>query len=114
VVELMTRRTELHMLRRAAFRDPRRADALLWEEAAVDDDLRRARAVNEDFGLQLAALQDALFSRNAEHEDALARATGALEGEIAALSTVHRELEITANEARAAIEASAAGGGALR
>jgi hypothetical protein len=94
---LKTRRVDLH-LRRRHEQDAGNADALLWEEAAVDDDLRKALLVATDLGHQIATLQDELFRRNNAHEQEVHRTTGAIEGELAAMATMHRELEIMATE----------------
>jgi serine/threonine-protein kinase len=92
VQQLKRRRVELHLARRHEA-DAGLADALLWEEAAVDDDLRAANARTIDLGARLESLQDDLYARNNEHEAELLQASGALEGQIAALTTLHREIE---------------------
>jgi hypothetical protein len=97
VLELKARRVDLHLKRRHT-EDPGAADAILWEEAAIDSDMRRAVAVAADLGHQLGTLQDELFARNNAHEAEALRATGILEGESAALSTLHRELELLSGE----------------
>ncbi len=91
------RRVELHLARRRE-PDAGLADALLWEEAATDDELRAATAGGREFGLRLESLQEELFARNNEHEAALSMASGALEGRSAALQTLQRELEAEASE----------------
>ncbi|MFI5298954.1 MAG: protein kinase [Polyangiales bacterium] len=89
---LKDRRTTLHLKRRHAA-DASAADALLWEEAAVDDDLRSARGVADDLGAQVGALQDELHRRETELEANLGQARVVLEGELAVVSTLQRELE---------------------
>jgi len=91
MLALKDQRTGLHMQRRGAARVAQ-ADALLWEEAAVDDEMRRWRALVEDLGFQIGALQDQLFARNVTHENEVQRCSGVLEGEAAALATLHKEL----------------------
>jgi len=91
MLALKDQRTGLHMQRRGTARAAQ-ADALLWEEAAVDDEMRRWRAIVEDLGFQIGALQDQLFARNVAHENEVQRCSGVLEGEAAALATLHREL----------------------
>jgi hypothetical protein len=98
------RRVELHLARRHEA-DPGRADALLWEEAAVDDDLRAANARTLDLGARLESLQDDLYARNNEHESELLQASGALEGQGAALMTLQRELEAEVAEIVSALVA---------
>jgi serine/threonine-protein kinase len=99
------RRVELHLARRHEA-DPGRADALLWEEAAVDDDLRAANARTLDLGARLESLQDDLYARNNEHETELLQASGALEGQAAALMTLQREIEAEVAEIVAALVAA--------
>ena len=100
VVELKTRRVQLHLRRRNTI-DPGEGDALLWEEAAVDDELRKAQHVAADLGYQIATLQDELFRRNNGHEAEVLRTAGALEGEAAAMLAMHRELELITAELEA-------------
>ncbi len=100
------RRVELHLARRHEA-DPGRADALLWEEAAVDDDLRSANGRVIDLGARLESLQDDLYTRNNEHESELLQASGALEGQAAALLTLQRELEGEVAEIVAVLVAAA-------
>ncbi len=97
VVDLKKRRVELHLQRRHAT-DQGAADALLWEEAAIDSDLRRALQNVSNLGRQIGDLQDELFSKNNDNEAEVLRATGVLEGESAALTTLHRELELLSGE----------------
>lgn len=97
VVELTSQRAQLHLRRRNA-PDRATADALLWEEAAVDDDLRKAKVIREDLGHQIGTLQDELFRRNTAHEDRVRHTSAALEGEAAAIATFHRELEVLSAE----------------
>jgi eukaryotic-like serine/threonine-protein kinase len=94
---LKSRRVDLH-LRRRHEQDAGAADALLWEEAAVDDDMRKAMHIASDLGHQIATLQDELFRRNNAHEQEVHRTTGAIEGELAAMATMNRELEIMSTE----------------
>ncbi len=101
--ELKTKRVDLH-LRRRNEPNPALADVLLWEEAAVDDDLRKSTHLTADLGYQIAALQDELFRRNNGHEAEAHRTTGAIEGEMGALSTLHRELEILTGELLAYVQ----------
>ncbi len=97
VVELTSQRAQLYLQRRNA-PDAAAADALMWEVAAVDDDLRRAMAIREDLGHQIGTLQDELFRRNGAHEERVQRTSAALEGEAGAIATMHRELEILSGE----------------
>ncbi|MEO7095760.1 MAG: hypothetical protein ABI175_21050, partial [Polyangiales bacterium] len=96
-IALKSRRVDLH-LRRRHEQDAGSADALLWEEAAVDGDMRKATLVASDLGHQIATLQDELFRRNNTHEHEVHRTTGSIEGELAAMATMHRELEIMSTE----------------
>ncbi len=93
VQELLSERAQLHLRRRHA-KDPGVADAILWEEASIDAELRKAKAIHEDLGQQIGALQDELFRRNNLHEDQVQRTMAGLEGEAAAMATLHRELEL--------------------
>jgi hypothetical protein len=86
------RRTMLHLQRRHAV-DASAGDALLWEEAAVDDDLRRARAIVEDLGAQVGALQDELARRESTLEANVAHGELLLERELAVVFTLQHELE---------------------
>ena len=94
---LKTRRVDLHLRRRRA-EDAGVADALLWEEATVDAELRKAQYVVTDLGYQIGTLQDELFKRNDAHETEVLRLTGVIEGEVAAAGTLHRELELLSRE----------------
>jgi len=104
VVDLKKRRVELHLARRHAD-DTGQADALLWEEAAIDSDLKRALETAAELGRQIGALQDELFAKNNDHEAEVLRATGVLEGEAAALATLHRELELLSGELASVLSA---------
>jgi serine/threonine-protein kinase len=108
VLELTSQRAQLHLKRRNVT-SAREADALLWEEAAVDDELRKARVVREDLGHQIGALQDALFKKNVAHEERVQLETARLEGESAAMATFHRELEIISGEVALFLTGSRAG-----
>lgn len=94
---LKTRRVDLHLRRRHAGTSGA-ADALLWEEATVDAELRKAQDVVVDLGYQVGTLQDELFKRNNGHETEVLRLTGIVEGEVAAAGTLHRELEILSRD----------------
>jgi serine/threonine-protein kinase len=94
---LKNRRVDLHLRRRRAD-DPGSADALLWEEATVDNEMRKAQDVVSDLGYQVATLQDELFKRNNVHETEVLHMTGVLEGEVAAAGTLHREIEMLSRE----------------
>ena len=93
VLELTQLRAQLYLERRR-LREPALVEAKLWEVAAADDELRNAKAIRDDLSQQLAALGDSLLSRNQAHEAETQRTLAALEGESAALATLHRELEL--------------------
>lgn len=105
VIDLTSLRAQLYLERRH-LREPALVEAKLWEVAAADDELRNARAIREDLGEQIGALQDSLFQRNNAHEAEVQRTVAALEGESAAIATLHRELELTSAQVGRAIGAS--------
>jgi serine/threonine protein kinase len=93
VGELTRLRAQLYLRKRNA-KSPDEAAALAWEVAAADDELRHSKRIRDDLGSQIGALQDSLFQRNNAHESEVQRTIAALEGESAAIATLHRELEI--------------------
>jgi serine/threonine-protein kinase len=97
VLELTSQRAQLHLKRRNVT-SAREADALLWEEAAVDDELRKSKLLRDDLGLQIGTLQDELFKKNVGHEEKVQLENARLEGESAAMATFHRELELLSGE----------------
>jgi serine/threonine-protein kinase len=97
VLELTSRRAQLHLKRRNVT-SAREADALLWEEAAVDDELRKTKFLRDDLGHQIGSLQDELFKKNVAHEEKVNLENAQLEGESAAMATFHRELELLSGE----------------
>ncbi|MGZ3474261.1 MAG: hypothetical protein ACXWUG_08100, partial [Polyangiales bacterium] len=97
VLSLTSQRAQLHLKRRNVT-SAREADALLWEEAAVDDELRKSKFMREDLGHQIGALQDELFKKNVAHEEKVQLENAQLEGESAAMATFHRELELLSGE----------------
>ncbi|MBI2396153.1 MAG: serine/threonine protein kinase [Deltaproteobacteria bacterium] len=106
VIDLTSLRARLYLERRH-LTEPALIEAKLWEVAAADDELRNARAIREDLGHQIGALQDSLFQRNNAHEAEVQRTIAALEGESAAIATLHRELELGSAQVGRAIGASA-------
>lgn len=101
VGDLTRLRAQIYLKKRNA-KDPRDAESLMWELAACDDERRLAQLIKEDLGHQIGALQDRLFQRNNAHESEVQRTIAALEGESAAIATLHRELEmLSADVARA-------------
>jgi eukaryotic-like serine/threonine-protein kinase len=83
--------------------DPGRSEALVWEAAALRAEEDRMRAVDEDLTHQITELQAELDRRNEELEADLAGATGALEGSLAAVRLLTRELVGTLDEAAALV-----------
>jgi eukaryotic-like serine/threonine-protein kinase len=102
VQDLTRMRAQLYLKKRNA-KDPREADSLAWELAACDDERRNSQAVREDLGHQIGALQDRLFQRNNAHESEVQRTIAALEGESAAIATLHRELELLSGDVARAL-----------
>ncbi len=94
VLELTRLRAQLYLERRH-LREPALIEAKLWEVAAADDELRNAKAIRDDLGAQIAGLQGSLLQRNNAHEVEVQRTVAALEGESAAIATLHRELELS-------------------
>lgn len=105
VLELTSLRAQLYLERRH-LTEPALVEAKLWEVAAADDELRNAKAIREDLGVQIGALQDSLFQRNNAHEAEVQRTIAALEGESAAIATLHRELELISAQIGRAIGAA--------
>jgi eukaryotic-like serine/threonine-protein kinase len=101
-MELTRLRAQIYLKKRNA-RDPRDAEALTWELAACDDERRLAQYIKEDLGHQIGALQDRLFQRNESYEGEVQRTVAALEGESAAIATLHRELELLSGDVARAL-----------
>ena len=87
-------------------RDPTRTRAdrvgrevLVWEDAALQAEEARARAVEDDLAVQVEALQRQLASRNEQLDGELSDATGKLEGALAALRRMTGDLIGTIEEA---------------
>jgi len=102
VGELTRLRAQLYLRKRNA-KTPEEAASLSWEVAAADNELRHSKTVRDDLGNQIGALQDSLFQRNNAHESEVQRTIAALEGESAAIATLHRELEILGADVARAI-----------
>ncbi len=104
--ELVERRDELRARREAARKKVKlgeaaegEADALLWELAAVEEEVRVAAARCDDLELSLSELQTELETKNEEVESELARAVQVLDGEMI-------RLESMASSLRAPLEAA--------
>jgi serine/threonine protein kinase len=84
--------------RRASLEDersfaPERArEALLWEGAALAEEEERAAAIERDLTFQIGTLTDRLERQNEELENELVKASGTLEGSLAALRSLTSEL----------------------
>lgn len=102
VQELTRLRAQIYLKKRNA-KDPRDVDSLAWELAACDDERRNWQAIKDDLGHQIGSLQDRLFQRNNSHESEVQRTIAALEGESAAIATLHRELELLSAEVAGAL-----------
>ncbi|MBX3221149.1 MAG: protein kinase [Labilithrix sp.] len=68
------------------------SDPRPWEVEALESEERRAAGVVEDLAFQIETLQKQLDGKNETHEQALVRATGALEGALSALRTLTHEV----------------------
>lgn len=97
VVALSHERDQLAILSEAA---PHLVDAgsVSFERSALGEALREARRARDDLGHQVGTLQDELHRRDLGHEAELTRITATLEGEAAAIATLHRELELASAE----------------
>jgi tRNA A-37 threonylcarbamoyl transferase component Bud32 len=79
-------------------------DVRVWERAALQAEEARARAVEQDLGYQVEALQRQLVAQNEQLDGDLADATGRLEGALSALRRMTGELIHTVEEATSAME----------
>jgi serine/threonine-protein kinase len=86
------------------------SDALVWETAAVGAEAERARLQEEDLSFQIETLQCQLDANNAQLEDEVAEASGALEGSLAALRQLTAEFVRTLDEAAAEVSGAASRG----
>jgi serine/threonine-protein kinase len=66
-------------------------DAWLWEQGALEEEVKRARAWGSDLVFQISELRKRLDGQTEELESELARARAALEGQVAAIRTLARE-----------------------
>jgi serine/threonine-protein kinase len=83
------------------------SDALVWETAALGAEAERARLQEEDLSFQISTLQAQLDTNNAELEEQLGEASGALEGSLAALRQLTAEFVRTLDEAAAEVSGAA-------
>jgi serine/threonine-protein kinase len=97
--ELASRRDELRDRREAARQRVRtgdaaegEADALLWELAAIEQEVRAAGTRCDDLEVQVTDLQSQLDGKNEEMESERARAVQELDGEMARLEAMGRAL----------------------
>jgi serine/threonine-protein kinase len=81
--------------------DPRHAEALVWEMAALEAEEERVRLVEQDLTFQIQTLQTQLDRENECLEAQLVEATGELEGSLSALRTMTGELVRTLANLRA-------------
>jgi serine/threonine-protein kinase len=80
---------------------PESVEMRMWEGAALETELDRARAVDDDLSFQIEALQRQLESKNEAFEREMVEASGALEGSLSALRRLTNELVRTLDEATA-------------
>lgn len=78
-------------------------ESLTWERVALETEERRARGVDDDLSYQIEELQRQLGAQNEEADGAMKRATGELEGALAALRHLTGQLVRTVEEAAAAV-----------
>jgi serine/threonine-protein kinase len=78
----------------------RTSDAAVWESAALSEESGESRVAEEDLTFQIDALQRRLAEKNASVEQALALASGALEGSLVAVRHLTYELERLVADAR--------------
>jgi len=93
--DLVHRRTELRAKREAARQKVRQgeaaegdADALLWELAAVEEEVRAAGTRCDDLELKLSELRTQLDAKNEEVESEQARVTQVVDGEMVRLESM--------------------------
>jgi serine/threonine-protein kinase len=67
-------------------------EALVWESAALDEELERAEERERDLSFQIETLQRKLDDENEVFERELVEASGALEGSLSALRLLTSEL----------------------
>jgi hypothetical protein len=77
---------------------PPNSDPRPWELAALVTEERRIDAIVEDLHFQIDALQRQLDSKNEDHEKALVKATGTLEGSLSALRHLTNEIARTIDD----------------
>ena len=75
-----------------SFAPERAKEALLWEAAAIAEEEERATAMERDLTFQIGTLTDRLERQNEELEYELVKASGTLEGSLAALRALTSEL----------------------
>ncbi len=75
-----------------SFAPERAREALLWEGAAIAEEEERAAAIERDLTFQIGTLNDRLERQNEELENELVKASGTLEGSLAALRSLTSEL----------------------
>jgi chromosome segregation ATPase len=91
VMQIERRAQELKAARAGAAKGDGFADAMLWEQAAMEEEGLRARAVAKDLSFQLETLR-AQLQRHSEGYDAkLVETRAKLEGHVAALRTLAKE-----------------------
>ena len=78
---------------------PESVETRLWEHAALEAELDRARKVDQDLSFQIDALQKQLESKNEGFEREMVAAAGGLEGSLSALRRLTNELVRTLDEA---------------
>lgn len=76
-----------------------------WETSMLAEEEARAARTVSDLGFQIDALQRALDAKNAEHDEAIVRAAGELEGSLLATRQLVREISHTVDEAMAIMAA---------
>jgi serine/threonine-protein kinase len=75
-----------------SFAPERAREALLWEGAAIAEEEERAAAIERDLTFQIGTLTERLDRQNEELENELVKASGTLEGSLAALRSLTSEL----------------------
>jgi eukaryotic-like serine/threonine-protein kinase len=78
---------------------PESIETRLWEHAALEAELERAKQVELDLTFQIDALQRQLEAKNESFEREMVAAAGALEGSLSALRRLTNELVRTLDEA---------------
>jgi chromosome segregation ATPase len=78
-------------------------DSLLWEQAALEAEERKARGVDRDLGFQIEELHERLQKQNTQLDHELALASGELEGALSALRRMTGELVRAIEEAAAVV-----------